>query len=183
MLKDFFKGSAALPSVSAQEALENNIRALIDAAHASRIPIIYVNDNWKNAGEIDIDPEFRIWGLHAIDGTEGAEVVEKIKPRPMDFVVHKHRYSGFFNTNLDTILKELGIKTCTFCGVHTNCCVQHTVMDAFFRAYETVLVSDCCAAPTIEEHRQGMEYMKTYYGTEIVTLKEAVGLLSKQVPA
>ena len=180
MLKDFFKGgSSTLPSVAPERGLESNIRVLVDTAHRLHVPVIYVNDNWKNPGETEIDPEFRVWGPHAIDGTEGAQVVEGIEPtRPIDFIVHKHRYSGFFNTNLDTILRELGVKTCIFSGVHTNCCVQHTVMDAFFRAYETVLVSDCCAAPTKEEHQQGIGYMKTYYGSKIIELKEALNLLA-----
>lgn len=179
MLKDFFKGSPTLPAVTKYKSVENNLKTLVVRAHELGVPVVYVNDNWSNPEELPIDSEFKVWGPHCIDGTEGAEVLDSIKPTPIDFVVRKHRYSGFFNTNLDTILSELDIKTCMLGGVHTNCCVQHTTMDAFFRGYGTILVRDCAYAPTEEEHEQGMKYMKTYYGTEIQSLQEALTSLEQ----
>lgn len=178
MLKDFFKESKMLPSVRKQGILEKNVATLIAKAHQQHLPVIYVNDNWKNPSEMTIDTEFKIWGPHAIDGTEGAEVLDKIAPTKIDFVVSKHRYSGFFNTNLDTILRELAVTTVVVSGVHTNCCVQHTVMDAFFRGFNTVLVSDCSYSPTEKMHLEGIEYMRTYYGTRILTLREALEFLA-----
>jgi nicotinamidase-related amidase len=52
-----------------------------------------------------------VWGPHAVAGTSGAEVVPELAPEAADFVVPKWRYSGFFGTDLDMLIKELGVDT------------------------------------------------------------------------
>jgi ureidoacrylate peracid hydrolase len=77
-----------------------------------------------------------------IYGTWGAEIIEELSPQQQDIVVKKQKYDGFMGTNLDIILRTLGINTLFFMGTATNICVESTLRHAFFLDYSSVLVSD-----------------------------------------
>ena len=78
-------------------------------------------------------------------GSWGAAVVEDLDRQPEDILVDKHRISGFWDTPLDSILRNLGAKTLLFAGVNADHCVLATLMDANFYGYDTVLIEDCTA--------------------------------------
>jgi ureidoacrylate peracid hydrolase len=78
-------------------------------------------------------------------GTWGADIVEGLKPQKGDIVVEKARYSAFFGTNLDIILKTHNIKCLVFMGVATNICVEATIRSAYYLDYFPILVSDAAA--------------------------------------
>ncbi len=75
-------------------------------------------------------------------GTWGAEIIDELQPQEGDIKLEKSRYSGFFQTNLDTILKTYNIKYLVFVGCSTNVCVEATLRDAFYLGYLCILVSD-----------------------------------------
>jgi len=77
-----------------------------------------------------------------IYGTWGAEIIEELKPCQEDIVIKKQRYDGFVGTNLDIILRTLGIKYLIFLGTATNICVESTLRRSFFLDYFPILVSD-----------------------------------------
>ena len=74
-----------------------------------------------------------------------AAVVDELKQEPEDIHVDKYRISGFWDTPLDSILRNLGTKTILFAGVNTDQCVLHSLTDANFLGYGCLLVEDCCA--------------------------------------
>jgi nicotinamidase-related amidase len=74
----------------------------------------------------------------------GAAVVDGLEPLPGDIHVDKFRISGFWDTPLDSILRNLGVKTIFFGGVNTDQCVLHTLTDANFSGYGCILLEDCC---------------------------------------
>lgn len=74
----------------------------------------------------------------------GAAIVNGLEPMPEDIHVDKYRISGFWDTPLDSILRNLGIKTLLFSGVNTDQCVLHSLTDANFSGYGCVLLEDCC---------------------------------------
>ena len=74
-----------------------------------------------------------------------AAVVDELKQEPEDIRVDKYRISGFWDTPLDSILRNLGTKTILFAGVNTDQCVLHSLTDANFLGYGCLLVEDCCA--------------------------------------
>jgi ureidoacrylate peracid hydrolase len=82
-----------------------------------------------------------------IRDTWGTDIVDELKPRPEDRVVYKHRYSGFYETELDSMLKEAGINQLIVTGCTTSVCVESTIRDAYFRDYQSVLLSDCIDEP------------------------------------
>lgn len=77
-----------------------------------------------------------------IKGTWDYDFIEDIKPQPQDYVVQKPRYSGFWGTNLDMLLRGRGIRNLIFTGVATNVCVESTLRDAFFLEYFAIIIAD-----------------------------------------
>ena len=80
-----------------------------------------------------------------IRDTWNTEIVDELSPEPGDVVVYKHRFSGFFETDLDAILKNSGIRNLVFTGCTTSVCVESTIKDAMFRDYHCLLLEDCTA--------------------------------------
>jgi ureidoacrylate peracid hydrolase len=80
-----------------------------------------------------------------IRDTWNTDIIEELTPEPGDVVVYKHRFSGFFETDLDAILKDLGIRNLVFTGCTTSVCVESTIKDAMFRDYHCLLLEDCTA--------------------------------------
>ena len=87
--------------------------------------------------------EYRI----LIRDTWGTDIVAELKPQAEDVVMYKHRFSGFYQTDLDRVLKEGGIKHLVVTGCTTSICVESTIRDAFFRDYRCVLLADCTSEP------------------------------------
>jgi nicotinamidase-related amidase len=85
-------------------------------------------------------------GAHVLEKDSwAAELVDELVPEPADYRVDKYRISGFWDTPLDSILKNLGIRSVLFAGVNIDQCVFCTLTDANFLGYGCVLLSDCCA--------------------------------------
>ena len=83
-------------------------------------------------------------GKFLITGNWDWDIIDEVKPQSGDIIVDKHRYSGFANTELDTILRSNNIKYLLFIGLATNVCVESTLREAYFHEYFPVLVSDSC---------------------------------------
>ena len=172
MLKDFIYGKLSSPRF---KRIIPNIATLLSEARKRNIPIIFVND----AHIPDVDRELKLWGPHALKNTQGAEVINELKPQKGDYIVEKRRYSGFYSTDLDLLLRELGVDTLIVTGISTDVCVLHTVADAFFRNYTVVVVKDCVESFTEEGQKWALEYMGKVYGVKIVSLEEAIKMLGK----
>jgi len=78
-----------------------------------------------------------------LEGSWGAQIVDELVPDASDIRVTKYRYSGFWDTPLDTILRNLGVSTLFFAGVNADQCVMTTLQDAMFLGYDCVMVEDC----------------------------------------
>ena len=140
-----------------------NVKTLLDFARKKKIPIVYATD----AHLPNVDPEFSVWGSHAVAGTRGAEIVDELKPDKCDFRVLKRKYSAFQGTDLDQLLRELEVDTVVLTGVVTDICIQHTAADAFFRGYKIKIPKDATEAFTENAYTEGLQYLKEYYNAEI----------------
>lgn len=87
-------------------------------------------------------------GLSVVPGEWGAQVVDELPIAPQDITVFKHRLSGFWDNELDSILRQQGITTLLFAGVNTDRCVFSSLQDAGFLGYDCVLLSDACGTPS-----------------------------------
>ncbi len=159
-------GQAGLQMGQIQAAVDN-LLPFIEAARRTRVPVIFVkthHDAWSNspAWVARHARRGRRVEICAI-GSWGAEFY-RVSPGPEDRVIVKHRYSAFMGTSLEVILRSLGRPTLLLTGATTNVCVESTARDAFMRDYHAVLVEDCVAAPTKEEHESTLHNMRTYFG-------------------
>jgi nicotinamidase-related amidase len=89
-------------------------------------------------------------------GTKGTEVHPALAPAEGDFDVVKHRVSPFYGTSLEPILRAHGIERIVLCGVSTNGVVHSGAREAHDRDYEVVILEDCCAGVTPDEHRHAI---------------------------
>jgi len=80
-----------------------------------------------------------------VRGTWNTAIIDELAPSADDVVVSKHRYSGFFETKLDAVLRQHDIRTLVFTGCTTSVCVESTLRDGFYRDYRCLLLRDCCA--------------------------------------
>ena len=160
MLNDFVTGAL---KCDRGLAIVPKTSELLNGCREKGIPIIFCND----AHIKDIDHELKLWGDHAIAGTYGAEVIPELELCSEDYVVPKRRYSGFFHTDLDLLLKELGVNTVIMTGLHTHMCVRHTSADAYQLGYDIVVAKDATDSFTEEDYLYGLKYLKETYGAEI----------------
>ena len=96
-------------------------------------------------------------GPALIDGTEGAKVVSELAPRPGDVVITKHTTSPFNTTDIEVYLRRFGISTLVLTGYSTTGVVEGSLRDARDKGYDFVVVRDCCAAGTPQEHDTWMD--------------------------
>lgn len=82
-----------------------------------------------------------------VQGTWNTQIVDELAPHPGDIVVPKHRFSGFFDTDLDAQLRRRRITTLLFAGCTTSICVEATLRDAMYLDYVPILLEDCTAEP------------------------------------
>ena len=87
-------------------------------------------------------------GLSVVQGHWGAQVVDELQKAPQDITVFKHRLSGFWDNELDSILRQQGINTLFFAGVNTDRCIFSSLQDAGFLGYDCVLLADACNTPS-----------------------------------
>lgn len=119
------------------------IKTLIEKARKKNALIIYTQD-WHSKN----DPEFAIWGEHAVQNTWGAEIIEEIKPSENDITIKKLRYDAFYGTPLDHILMLNNIKNVVITGTVANICVLHTAGSAALRWYKVIVPIDAISALT-----------------------------------
>jgi nicotinamidase-related amidase len=176
MLNDFVHGK--LKCERAMNIIPN-IKRLLDAARQKGIPIFYCSDE-----HLPLDTyELKLWGPHAMKGTEGAKIIDELRPSDKDYVIPKRTYSAFYGTSLDKMLKGAynvrGADTLIITGLHTNVCARHTAHDAFVRGFDVVVAEDGVDAFTENDHRSGLEYMKYMYGAKIKKVSDILGNLKQ----
>jgi ureidoacrylate peracid hydrolase len=105
-----------------------------------------------------------------LPGTWGSEFYAAIQPRQSedwspashDYVVTKHRYSGFVDTDLDLVLRAQQIRTLIVTGTASNGCVEATARDGFMRDYAIVYASDCSVASTVQRHQECLDRVRSW---------------------
>ncbi|MEZ5926492.1 MAG: isochorismatase family cysteine hydrolase [Hyphomicrobiaceae bacterium] len=185
MVNDFCKpgGAMVLPGA---EILVPKQRSVIDAARDVGAPIVWIHDSHRK--NMRRDREFLKRSQHCIEGTWGVEIVEELGALDEDIHVVKHRYSAFYQTDLDLVLKDMMVSQVVVFGVVTNICVRSTVHDAFFNGYEVVVPRDCCAATGPREHESTLYDIATHFGvvSDAMTVAHALrtgGAVENQEPA
>jgi len=107
---------------------------------------------------------------NCIEGSGGEEIDPSLRIDPVkDYVIKKRRYSAFFGTDLDLVLREHGIKNVVVVGTKTNCCIRATVTDAYNLDYNAIVLSDCVATNSETVNEVHLEDIRKYLGTVLTT--------------
>ena len=114
-------------------------------------------------------------GRILIRDTWNTDIVPELKPQAGDVVVYKHRFSGFYHTDLDAILKQLRVKYLVVTGCTTSVCVESTVRDAMFRDYSCVLLADCTGEPI------GYGLPRSNHEASLLTIQSLIGWVSASI--
>ena len=111
--------------------------------------------------------------LHAPPGSKESEFLVEVAPKGDELIINKTA-SGVFNaTNIEYLLRNMGITGLFICGVYTNECVSTTVRDACDRGFYTTLINDACATVTPQLHNATIETIRDRYA-RVMTTSEAI---------
>ena len=161
MINEFCKPGGKMVLPGYEVLVEPQLR-VIEAARAAGAPVIWIHDSHRK--NMRRDREFLKRTPHGEEGTWATEIIDDLGARPDEIHVIKHRYSSFFQTDLDLVLKDMLIDQVVVFGVVTNICVRSTVHDAFFNGYEVVVPRDCCAATGPREQESTLYDIATHFG-------------------
>ena len=171
---------AGIDVAPARDAVAN-ARLVCEAARAAGMVVIYLTMGWpadgSTAGGPDSPnpqkelalrlmrerPELR--GKLLTFGTWDFQIVDELAPQPADIVIVKSRYSGFYGTNLDSVLRGKGIRNLLMAGIASNVCVESTLRDAFFHEYWPVMIEDATMpAGSADIQKATLYNVKTFFG-------------------
>ena len=122
-------------------------------------------------GQASVAPDSRE-GRFLIRDTWNTDIVAELTPETGDLVLYKHRFSGFYETELDNILQRLEIRNLIFTGCTTSICVESTIRDAMFRDYRCVLLADCTGEPI------GGDLARSNHEASLLTIQTFLGWVS-----
>lgn len=150
---DGYAASKAGRPLTAAQSIVPTLETLLDAARRAGVLVCHVGFWTLDQHLSDTAPWLsqRRRATYASDriameNSDGAEFIEALSPIKGEPVIHKHRYSAFKGTNLDTVLRARNIRSVVPTGVSTNVCVESSLRDAFETGYYTALPEDACAS-------------------------------------
>lgn len=168
MLNEYLDPNGKIYCEAGREII-GNIATLRQHFVDNNCPVIYVNTSHINGG----DPETEKWGLHAMRGTWGDEVIPELAPAENDITVYKRTYDGFYNTELEITLRSLNVDTVVVCGIHTHVCVLCTALGAFYRGFHVFALEDCMTTGYQPNHESRLRFYNSHIGT-LTNLKDFI---------
>jgi biuret amidohydrolase len=154
---------AGIPLMPGFARQVERVLGVVDACRAAGVPVVFTQEVHRRdlvdfGRELDGDES-----IHCLEGDPGTELVEELRPREGDYLIAKRRYSCFFGTDLEILLRGLGVRTLLLVGGLTDVCVHYTFADAHQRDYHVRVLEDCVLGSTVERHRaslSAMEYLQ-----------------------
>jgi nicotinamidase-related amidase len=152
--------------------------AFLDAVRALGVPVVHLQLINK---EDDPRAERYDGWLPVTKGSEGARIMGEFLDE-RDVIVEKNKDSGFYETELDERLQELGVDTIAITGMQTQICVQTTAADGFFRGYNVIVPSDAVVSAHPQDKERALEWLSSYCAT-ILSSDELVAAIGRdEVP-
>lgn len=156
-------------------------REVIDAAHMANVPVIFVQEVHRPdlvdfGRELDGDED-----IHCLEGDPRTDIAkEELEFQKGDYIVPKRRYSAFFGTDFEILLRGLKVDTLLLCGGLTDVCVHYTFVDGHQSDYFCRVIEDCVAGSSLEAHEaalKAMEYLQSGARQSTTNVLEALNHL------
>jgi len=133
---------------------------LIETARACEVPVIYLQEV-HHPSMVDFGRELDGFErVHCLENDPGTAVANEVGKRPDDYWIRKRRYSGFFGTDLEILLRGLEVRTIMMVGAFTDVCVHYTFADAHQRGYVCRVSEDCVAGSSWRAHSASLAAME-----------------------
>ncbi len=142
-----------------------NLRAVIGACRAAGVEVIYTVIEALTRDGRDRGLDYKITGFLVPKGSRDGRVIDAIQPGEDEIVFPKSASSVFNSTNIEYVLRNLGVERLAICGVYTEQCVESAVRDACDRGFLVTLVADACATPALSMHDNSLIAIKGYCRT------------------
>jgi len=172
MQNEFLREDGAVFFHYATEILPN-LKRLLAAARRAGVPVIFTGHAHEDP-EVDGGMTAEFWPEikrreSLIKGTRGVQVYPGIKPRRGEKMIWKHRYSAFYNTDLEIVLRGMGVTDLIITGVLTNVCCESTARDAFFRDFRVFFAADATASTEPEFHIASLKNLAYAFAYVVTT--------------
>jgi len=182
MQNDFVAAGAAMETPAAR-AMVPKLAEALKICRSAGVRVIYTAHVHRRDGSDmglfdDMHPPIANRAA-LVDGTPGVEIYPELAPQPGEHVIKKHRYSGFFGTDLDIILREWKVDTVIISGTTTENCCHATARDAMFRNYRVVFLSDATATYDYPDRGFGsMPNEQVHQGTLVILAASTAHVMS-----
>jgi nicotinamidase-related amidase len=170
-MQQFFLDSASLTFTCGGLAILPTVKRLLGAFRKAGRPVIYTrhvhNPDRSDAGIMEW-----WWEGMCLEGSPESQVHPDIFPLPNEKVIAKHRYSAFYNTDLETVLRVLKIEDLVIAGIMTNMCCESTARDAYYRDYRVFFPAD--GTGSINEEMHVASLLNLSFGFAFVTAADPI---------
>jgi nicotinamidase-related amidase len=170
------EGEGTLPAIGSTTAVERIVE-LLDATRRARVPIIFTQEVHRKE-LVDFGRELDgAEPIHCVEGTPGVELRPEAKPLEGEWLIQKRRYSAFFATDLDLLLRGIGVDTLIVCGFLTNVCVHYSCVDAHQRDYHLYLARDATAGSSLAASEAALAAIEYLQRDSVQTTRELVSAI------
>ncbi|HNQ90762.1 MAG TPA: isochorismatase family protein [Verrucomicrobiota bacterium] len=170
-MQRFFLDAASPMFTCGGVAILSTVRRLIEAFRRANRPVIFTR-HVHHPGDLDSGIMGWWWAGKCLEGSPESEIHPDLAPRPGEKVVFKHRYSAFYNTDLETVLRCLKVEDVVVSGVMTNLCCESTARDAYCRDHRVFFLAD--GTGSISEEMHVASLLNLAFGFAHVTTTDAV---------
>ena len=163
MLNDFVQKDGALDCGDRAREIVPFVSGKIEEFHREKQLVVFICDSHRPD-----DPEFQLFPRHSVKGTEGARIIAALPVGQKDVIIEKTRYSAFYKTGLEKMLRKHRVDQVHVVGVCTSICIMDTVGDLRDRGYPVIVCRDGVADFDPEGHRFSLDRMEKIYGARVV---------------
>ena len=185
MQNEFLRADGQLP-VWGGPAVVPRVKALAETFRATGHPVVFTRhvciEPFAHAGKIGTMSAIRDPASFLHPDSPVTDIDSDLRPAPGEHVITKYRYSAFYGSPLDTILRVAGVREVVITGVATNICCEATAHDAFFRSFDVLFAVDGTGGIDEASHLATLRTIQTAYGKLVTTgqVHKALGRISLQ---
>jgi nicotinamidase-related amidase len=167
-------GDHGVPIMAGGEERHARIRRVLAAARAAGVPPIFIQEVHKRSlvdfgRELDGEE-----GIHCLEGDRATELADGIEPTGDEYLIRKRRYSAFFATELELVLRSYGARSLVLVGTLTDVCVHYTFVDAHQHDYHCRVVTDCVGGSSPAAHEAALAAMHYLQRDCLLTSDEVI---------
>jgi biuret amidohydrolase len=171
-------GEGGIPVMGGREQRAPRVRRLIDLARSAGVPVVFIQEVHKPS-LVDIGRELDgAEGPHCIEGEDGTELASWLDPQPEEFMIRKRRYSAFFGTELEIVLKAYRAETLLLVGGLTDVCIHYTAVDAHQHDYHVRVITDCVGGSSERAHGYALEAIEYLQRDALVVADDVAAWLT-----